>query len=132
MDSADHQHILLRFDLSAPRIASSMRFSSSPKVSDLFGNHGVRSIRFPYGISTTPYRTGDRQALYAEFWKPFSRKHISLSVHVWRMIVETSSIGRSCNKRAGRRTDQQRDPQRFKGGIMTKKYASILLTLICV
>jgi hypothetical protein len=48
------------------------------------------------------------------------------------MIVETSSIGRSCNKRAGRRPDQQRDPQRFKGGIMKKKYASILLTLICV
>jgi hypothetical protein len=29
------------------RIASSMRFTSSPKVSGLFGNHGARSISVP-------------------------------------------------------------------------------------
>src|SRR5258708_20732815 len=34
--------------------------------------------------------------------------------------------------RLDRRTDQQREPKRLTGEIMKKKYANILLTLICL
>jgi hypothetical protein len=47
------------------------------------------------------------------------------------MIVETDAKRTSCGKIAGR-TDQQREPKRSKGETMKKKYASILLTLICL
>src|ERR1700757_5365067 len=49
------------------------------------------------------------------------------------MIVETDVKGPvSRNQKIERGTDQQREPQRLTGEIMKMKFASLLLTLICL
>jgi len=48
------------------------------------------------------------------------------------MIVEKALTVALVEERLARHTDQQRDSKRFKGEIMKKQYAKILITLICL
>src|SRR6266436_7791990 len=79
------------------RFASPVRFSSCPKVSHRFRNHGSRSISVPaWDYHDLVAAWWPPTGFYAEFWKLSGNKAISLSVYALRMIVDTDAKRSSC------------------------------------
>jgi len=68
-----------------------------PKGSHRFRNPGSRSISVPaWDYHDLSAAWWPPTGFYAEFWKLFNNKAISLSVYVLRMIVDTGAKRPSC------------------------------------